>query len=171
MLNAISGNDTDDRNQSLTSALQAFQNVSGTGTGSISDISTLLGGYSDAGSSIGSLDSFSSILQSYLNTDAASITTDTMNVVQYMDEVEQVLEETAGTEKDTRSYQTLQDIYQYFADTTAGKASSLQKTLETSESDTDSFGQQGADNTAGSMFDFDSIEDETDAMIDALFEE
>lgn len=171
MLNAISGNSADDNSSTMTSILNTLQAGSGLGTGSISDVSTLLGLGGDSYSGIGSLDSFSGVLQSYLQGDA------TENV-QMTEKLQQVLEEAAGTEEEnSRSYQTLQEVYEYFAEKTAGKAAYLNAAWGNTDNDATTANQSVGDVTqtftpsSEVSFDFDSFESETDEMIDSMFEE
>lgn len=171
MLNAISGNRTDDSSSTMASVLNVLQAGNGLGTGSISDVSTLLGLGVDSYSGVGSLDSFSSVLQSYLQGN-------TTEDVQMTEMLEQVLEEVSGTEEETsRSYQTLQEVYEYFSEKTSGKAAYLNAAWGTAGS---AFGENSENTTAvtqnmadvsGASFDFDSFEKETDEMVDSLFEE
>lgn len=170
MLNAISGTSNDDSSNMLTSVLSSLQSVNNWGTGSISDISTLLGFSGSSYSGIGSLDSFSSVLQSYLNEN-------TTEAAQMAEKLEQVLEETAGTEEEgTKSYQTVQELYQYFSELTSGQAAGLTGALASAEetsgtSDYNTVATSQMSETTGTTFDFDSFEEETDEMIDSLTDE
>ena len=164
MLNALSGRDSQDSgNGSMAGVLSALQSSGLSGTGSISDVSTLLGGLGGEYGSVGSVDGFSDILQTYMNqnqTGAAGMA----------EKLEDVLEEVADTEGGTRSYQTVQELYQYFSELTAGKADSLQPESQTQKAGTDSATVSMAE-TTGIDFDFDSFESETDDMIDNALEE
>ncbi|MDO4167888.1 MAG: hypothetical protein Q4D32_10850 [Eubacteriales bacterium] len=171
MLNAISGNRTDDSSSTMASVLNVLQAGNGLGTGSISDVSTLLGLGVDSYSGVGSLDSFSSVLQSYLQGN-------TTEDVQMTEMLEQVLEEVSGTEEETsRSYQTLQEVYEYFSEKTSGKAANLNAAWGTAGSASRDNGEnttavtQNMADVSGASFDFDSFEKETDEMVDSLFEE
>lgn len=171
MLNAISGNRTDDSSSTMASVLNVLQAGNGLGTGSISDVSTLLGLGVDSYSGVGSLDSFSSVLQSYLQGN-------TTEDVQMTEMLEQVLEEVSGTEEETsRSYQTLQEVYEYFSEKTSGKAAYLNAAWGTAGSASRDNGEnttavtQNMADVSGASFDFDSFEKETDEMVDSLFEE
>ncbi|MCH5267124.1 MAG: hypothetical protein J1E62_02165 [Lachnospiraceae bacterium] len=161
MLNAISGNNSQDSGYgNIASVLSALQSSGSWGTGSISDVSTLLGLTGDY-SSIGSLNGFSTILQAYMNQNQTGI-------AEMVEKLEDVLEEAAETEGDTRSYKTVQEIYDYFAEMTSGKAESLVSS--------NSSGQSKNVGTVtpfpiGTDFDFDKFESETDAMIEATLEE
>lgn len=170
MLNAISGNSFDD-STSLTSAIGSMYSMNNLGTGSISDVSTILGllGNNYSGG-ISSLDSFSNILQTYLNQDSLQAT-------EMMEKLEDVLEETAGTQEEgTKSWKTVQELYEYFTEMTSGQANNLLGILSplslqegSAKKETSSEGSQTA--TASAMIDFDAIEQESDAMVESLMEE
>ncbi len=172
MLNAINGNSSDDMGGSLTSVLNTMNSVNNysqnnIGTGSISDIATILGLGNNAYSGIGSLDSFSGILQSYLNQNISQAT-------EMAEKLEEVLEETAGTEEEgTKSRQTVQELYEYFSKMTSGQADSLLGILSPSKASEQEKSQTGSgmESMNPSMVDFESFEQETDEMIDSLMEE
>lgn len=171
MLNAISGNSSNDNGMSLTSAIGSLYSMNDLGTGSISDVSTILGLLgNNYNGGVTSLDSFSNILQTYLNQDSLQAT-------EMMEKLEEVLEETAGTEEEgTKSWKTVQELYEYFADMTSGQANNLLGILSplsvkgvSSKKETSSEGSQTA--AASAMIDFDAIEQESDTMIESLMEE
>lgn len=171
MLNAISGNSSSDNGMSLTSAIGSLYSMNDLGTGSISDVSTILGLLgNNYNGGVTSLDSFSNILQTYLNQDSLQAT-------EMMEKLEEVLEETAGTEEEgTKSWKTVQELYEYFADMTSGQANNLLGILSplsvkgvSSKKETSSEGSQTA--AASAMIDFDAIEQESDTMIESLMEE
>lgn len=169
MLNAISGNNTADNSSSLLSALGGLQGMNTLGTGSISDVATLLGLGNSAYGGIGSVNSFSSVLQTYLNAEQK-------NVAEMTEKIEDVMEEVADTpEVESRSYQTLQDIYQYFQEQSSGRASNLLSALTgTTEQTSASEGKQSSvasGTIEATEFDFDGIEAETDEMIDSMMSE
>lgn len=170
MLNALNGSSSDDSSNSLTSAIGSMYSMNNLGTGSISDVSTILGLLGNNYSGVSSLDSFSSILQTYLNQDSSQ-------AAEMMEKLEGVLEETAGTtEEGTKSWKTVQELYEYFAEMTSGQANNLLGILSplsmkelSSKKETSSEEPQSAMGSA--MIDFDAIEQESDTMIDSLMEE
>lgn len=164
MLNAISGNSSDDSNSSLMSAIGSMYSMGNLGTGSISDVSTILGLVGNNYGGVSSLDSFSSILQTYLNRDSSQ-------AAEMMEKLENVLEETAGTQEEgSKSRQTVQELYEYFAEMTSGQANDLLGILSPlSQKETSSEESQSAMGTV--MVDFDAFEQESDEMIDSLMEE
>lgn len=100
MLNAISGTDSTDSISSL---------------GSLGSLGTI--GSLDTGSS------FASILQSYLS---GINNTDSLTAASMADKLSGVLEEAAKTEDTSSlSYQTVQELYEYFSNQLSAKASSL----------------------------------------------
>lgn len=164
MLNALSGRDSEDNIYgNMAGVLSALQSSPSWGTGSISDVSTLLSGLGNGYGGIGSLGSFSSVLQTYLNQNQ-------IGAAQMVEKLEDVLEKAAETEGDTLSYQTVEEIYQYFAEMTAGKAQGLQSGESSVRTSSPAAAPSVAE-TLGTNFDFDSFESETDAMIDGALEE
>lgn len=165
MLNALNGGSSDDSSNSLTSAIGSMYSMGNLGTGSISDVSTILGllGNNYSGG-VSSLDSFSNILQTYLNQDSSQ-------AAEMMEKLEGVLEETAGTEEEgTKSWKTVQELYEYFAEMTSGQANNLLGILSPdSKKETTSGESQSSMGSA--VIDFDAIEQESDTMIDSLMEE
>ena len=161
MLKALSG-DTSQNNGlgNMSGILSALQASDSWGTGSISDVSTLLGLTGDY-SGIGSLNGFSGILQAYLNQNQTG-------VAEMVEKLEDVLTEVAETEGDTKSYKTVQEIYEYFAELTSGKADSL---VATNSGQSNNVASVSFSETAGTDFDFDQFESETDEMIEAALEE
>lgn len=85
-----------------------------------------------------------------------------------VEKLEDVLEKTAETEGDTLSYQTVEEIYKYFTEMTAGKAQQVQSGESSAQS---SAATPSMAETSGTNFDFDSFETETDDMIEAALEE
>lgn len=170
MLNAISGNNTaDNSSNSLLSALGGLQGMNALGTGSISDVATLLGLGNNAYGGISSVNSFSSVLQTYMNAER-------QNVAEMTEKIEEVMDEVADTpETETRSYHTLQEIYQYFQEQSSGRAAELLSALTgtTEQASTSENKQSGM--TGGAVeaanFDFDGFETETDEMIDSMMSE
>lgn len=167
MLNAISGSSTADNNSSsLLSALGGMQGMNLLGTGSIADAATLLGLSGSAAQGIGSLNGFSSVLQTYLNAEHTGI-------AQMTEKIEEVMEEVAGTEEtESRSYQTLEEIYQYFLGQSSGSTASFLSALTgTGETASAVEEQKTASDTAPVNFDFDGFEKESDEMIESMMEE
>lgn len=130
MLNAISGNTSD--NSSLSS-LSAISSLYGLSTYSdIEDLSSLgtLGSLSGLTGidSTGSVSSFSSILESYLTNMDSTVESNATETAEMVEKLESVLEE-ANKSEDTNSltYQTVQELYEYFVDKTSAKAVALMK--------------------------------------------
>lgn len=161
MLNALSGNGSPNSGLgSMSGVLSALQASDSWGTGSISDVSTLLGLTGDY-SGIGSLNGFSGILQAYLSQNQAGI-------AEMVEKMEDVLAEAAEMEGDTKSYRTVQEIYEYFAELTAGKADGL---ISAGSRQSNNVGAVTFSETPGTDFDFDQFESETDDMIEVALEE
>lgn len=170
MLNAISGNQTDNSTNSLLSALGGLQGINGFGTGSISDVATLLGLGSGTYGGIGSVNSFSGILQTYLTAERKDAAEMAEKIEEAMDGV------TDASEKESRSYQTLEEIYQYFQDRSSDRAYSLLSGLTgTAEKAASHNSSSNAAAPAGAAekadFDFDGFEAETDEMIASMMNE
>lgn len=163
MLNALNGSALDDDSNSLTAAIGSMYSMNNLGTGSISDVSTILGALGNNYSGVSSLDSFSDVLQIYLNQN-------TSQSAEMMEKLENVLEETAGTQEEgTKSWKTVQELYEYFAEMTSGQANKLLGALSpSSEKDTS---EKTQSSMASAMIDFDALEQESDTMIDSLMEE
>lgn len=178
MLNAISGS-SDDSSYSSLSAISALSGLSQSG-----DISSLgsLSGLSSLGS-LGSTDSvsgFSDILQTYLSqmgTANATTEAEATEVAQMAEKLGDVLEE-AGKSEDTSSltYQTVQEIYEYFSDKVSARASELLGTSQNTEADTASktestqksaqssyIDQMNEAARKGQEFDFSGIDEEVEA--------
>lgn len=169
MLNAISGNNTADNSSSLLSALGGLQGMNALGSGSISDVATLLGLGNGLYGGIGSVNSFSSVLQTYMNAER-------QNVAEMTEKIEEVMDEVADTpETETRSYQTLQEIYQYFQEQSSGRAANLLSALTgtTEQASASENKQSGVASgvVEAANFDFDGFETETDEMIDSMMSE
>lgn len=169
MLNAISGNNTADNSSSLLSALGGLQGMNALGTGSISDVATLLGLGNNAYGGIGSVSSFSSVLQTYMNAEQK-------NMAEMTEKIEEVMDKVADTpEVESRSYQTLEEIYQYFQEQSSGRASNLLSALTGATEQTPSSAGKQSGVASGAVeaanFDFDGFEAETDEMIDSMMSE
>lgn len=177
MLNAISGSTDDSSFNSLSSinALSGLNNYS-----SIVDISSLSGlsGVGSSGSldSTGSVSGFSDILQSYLSNMNVTSEADATEAATMADKMEAVLEE-AKTSEDTSSltYQTVQELYDYFCNKSSVKAASLlgsdasTATSGTETANTENVSSQSSYieqmNKAalnGQEFDFSSIDEQID---------
>lgn len=169
MLNAISGSSTSDEG-----SLGALSAISGIGSlGSIDSLDSL-GALGD----VGSVSDFAGILQTYLNGGAAVTDTvpDAAEMTQHLSEV---LEEAAQSE-DTSSvtYKTVQELYEYFKEQTAGKAASLLGTASRKTgAQTDAVSTRNVQGTSademnqaaiqGQEFDFSQIDD----IVDSVFAE
>ena len=166
MLNAVSGN-------------------SGSGVSAVSGLSGLIGLNSLYGlggmTGVGSVDSalnFSNILQSYLGQDVVtSVLTDTSEAAEMAEKLSGVLEEASETE-DTSSltYQTVQELYEYFSKKVSARAAALMGTDTASKNQGASSG--GASKTtdidelsaiarSGGEVDFSQFDD----MVDSYFGE
>ncbi len=126
MLNAVSGSSSDDGG---FSALSALGGIAGLG-----DTGSLYGLGEDLLGNIGSVSGFSDILESYMAQDDE---TSAVSAAEMADKLSGVLEEAAQTENTSSlTYQTVQEIYEYFKDQVSAKAASLLGT-ETAEDKTD----------------------------------
>lgn len=138
-------------NNSASTMLNAVSGNSGNGVSAASGLSGLIGLNSLYGlggmTGVGSVDSalnFSSILQSYLGQDLmASALTDTSGAAEMAGQLSDVLEEASKTE-DTSSltYQTVQELYDYFSKKVSARAAALMGT------DTESQNQGASSGTA-----------------------
>lgn len=169
MLNAISGSSTSE--DGSLSALSAISSL-----GSLGGVDSLgsLGVLGD----VGSVSDFASILQTYLTGGTAA--TDTISDAAEMTEhLSEVLEESAQS-GDTSSvtYKTVQELYEYFKEQTAGKAASLLGTAsQTTEAQSEAASAQTVQSTSvdelnqaamqGQEFDFSQIDD----IVDSAFAE
>lgn len=152
MLNAISGNSSDN------------------GWDALSSLSSLgyLGG-------TGSIGDFSTILQNYLTGVNTNSYEETMEAAEMADRLSAVLDVAAKTEDTTSlTYKTAQELYEYFSEKVSAKASKLMggvssKTDGTSESTTASAGMASATQAVmqEEEFDFSQIDD----MVEAAFAE
>lgn len=174
MLNAISGNSSNDGSLSALSALSSISSLGGTDT--LSSLSSL--------GSLGSTDgisSFANILQTYLNGNASTnATSEATEAATMADKLSEVLQE-AEQKEDTSSltYQTVQELYEYFKEQTAGKAAALlgnssdttqgtQTTgTSTSTSKNNSVDAMNQAAIQGQEFDFSQI----DSIVDSVFAE
>lgn len=130
-------------NNSASTMLNAVSGNSGNSLSAVNGLSGLLGLNSLYGlggmTGLGSVDSalnFSSILQSYLGQDLmTSVLTDTSEAAEMTEQLSDVLEEAAETE-DTSSltYQTVQDLYEYFSKKVSTRAAALMGTNTESKS-------------------------------------
>ena len=122
MFHALSGDDSDSSGTSgLMNAVSSGLTSSLSGMQGLESLSGLLGGSDSSDSLLGasqSISGFAGILESYLNAQRSE-------AAQMAQSMSEVLKEAAKTE-DTSSltYQTVQDIYQYFQEQTK-KPSSL----------------------------------------------
>lgn len=175
MLNAISGNSSDDSSLGLIGSLGTLNSLGALDSLGISGLSGISGalGSLDSSSSV----SFANILDRYLSAAKTTAYTDSIEAAEMADKLSSVLEEAAQTE-DTSSltYKTVQELYEYFSERVSAKAASLMgsATGQTSTasassaiSSTASAEQMNQAAMSGQEFDF----PEMDEMVDAVFEE
>ena len=175
MLNAISGNSSDDSSLGLIGSLGTLNSLGALDSLGISGLSGISGalGSLDSSSSV----SFANILDRYLSAAKTTVYTDSIEAAEMADKLSSVLEEAAQTE-DTSSltYKTVQELYEYFSERVSAKAASLMgsTTGQTSKasassatSSTASAEQMNQAAMSGQEFDF----PEMDEMVDAVFEE
>lgn len=157
MLNAISGNSSDSSSFDVLSSLSSLSSLDSTS----------------------SLSSFSSILQNYLTGINTSSYEDTIQASTMADKLSSVLEEAKETE-DTSSltYQTVQELYEYFSEQVSAKAAALTGTTQ-SQSDSTSTSTTTAASASSTIdemnqaalqreeFDFSEIDD----VVDSVFTE
>ncbi len=173
MLNALSG-DTEESTDgsSLLNGVNLGQG-SGTLNSALSSLSGLGGTSSDGDellSAASGLSSFSNILQTYMSsqqTEAADMA----------EQLSTVLDEAAKSEDTSSlSYQTVQDLYQYFLNKTSTTAASLNGagTDSTDIPSSDGMGavaQNRLNPSEQTEFDFDSLESELQNSIDASMQQ
>lgn len=175
MLNAISGNSSDDSSSlGLIGSLGTLNSLGALDSLGISGLSGLSGALGSLDSS-GSI-SFANILDQYVSAAKASTYTDSIEAAEMADKLSSVLEEASQTE-DTSSltYKTVQELYEYFSEKVSAKAASLMggTTGHTSTAASSAAGvapsveqmNQAAMN--GQEFEFSEMDD----MVDAAFEE
>lgn len=138
-------------NNSASTMLNSVSGNAGSGVSAVSGLSGLLGLNSLYGlggmTGVGSVDSalnFSNILQSYLGQDLiTSAFSDTAEAAEMTEKLSDVLEEAAETEDTTSlTYQTVQDLYEYFSKKVSVRAAALMGT------NTESQGQGASSGTA-----------------------
>lgn len=174
MLNAISGNSSDDGSLSALNALSSIGSLGSTDAlSTLGSLGTLEG--------TGGISSFENILQTYLTGSASqTAASDATEAATMADKLSEVLKE-AEQKEDTSSltYQTVQELYQYFKEQTAGKAAALlgtasdnasqstqtAKTSISAESNSIDAMNQAA--IQGQEFDFSEI----DSIVDSAFAE
>lgn len=179
MLNAISGNSSDDSSLGLMGSLGALNSLGSLdalGMSGLSGISGALGSLDSSGSVL----SFANVLEQCLSSAKTTAYTESIEAAEMADKLSSVLEEAAGTE-DTSSltYKTVQELYEYFSEKVSSKAASLLgDAAGTGKAGTTSAASSAGDVTSsveqmnqaamkGQEFDF----SEMDAMVDAAFEE
>lgn len=178
MLNAVSGNSSDDSSLGLIGSLGTLNSLGALDSLGISGLS----GLSGISGALGSLDSsssvsFANILDRYLSAAKTTAYTDSIEAAEMADKLSSVLEEAAQTE-DTSSltYKTVQELYEYFSERVSAKAASLMgsttgqtstASASSATSSTASAEQMNQAAMSGQEFDF----PEMDEMVDAVFEE
>lgn len=175
MLNAISGNSSDDSSLGLIGSLGTLNSLGALDSLGISGLSGISGalGSLDSSSSV----SFANILDRYLSAAKTTAYTDSIEAAEMADKLSSVLEEAAQTE-DTSSltYKTVQELYEYFSERVSAKAASLMgsttgqtstASASSATSSTASAEQMNQAAMSGQEFDF----PEMDEMVDAVFEE
>lgn len=163
MLNALSGNSSDDSSYgNMAGILSALQSSGSWGTGSISDVSTLLGGIGGELSGISTLNNnFANVLAAYTGNSQSQLSG-------IVDQLQEVLQETSETESQTKSYQTIQEIYTTLAEMYSGKADSVQSTASaTQQAET----QVASSQTFTSETDFENIAKQMDEVMEDAFTE
>lgn len=169
-------------NNSASTMLNAVSGNSGSGVSAISGLSDLVGLNSLYGlggmTGVGSVDSalnFSNILQSYLGQNlATSVLTDTTEAAEMTEKLSGVLEEAAETEdKSSLTYQTVQELYDYFSKKVSTRAAALLGTGTESQkassvaAKTTSIDELNAMAQKGGDMDFSQF----DTMVDSVFDE
>ena len=171
MLNAISGNSSDDGSLSALNALSSIGSLGSTDAlGTLGSLGTLEG--------TGGISSFANILQTYLTGSTSQTTaSDATEAATMADKLSEVLKE-AEQKEDTSSltYQTVQELYQYFKEQTAGKAAALlgtasdntsQSTQTSALAESNSIDAMNQAAIQGQEFDFSEI----DSIVDSAFAE
>lgn len=164
-------------NNSTSTMLNAISgNYSNNGLDALSSISSL-GSLSSLGSVSGVSD-FSSILQNYLTGVTANSYTESLEAATMADKLSSVLEEAEETE-DTSSltYKTVQELYEYFSEQVSAKASALMGTASDGKessssktavsSETSTIEQMNQAAMQGKEIDFSEIDD----IVEAAFAE
>lgn len=175
MLNAISGNSSDDSSSlGLIGSLGTLNSLGALDSLGISGLSGLSGALGSLDSS-GSI-SFANILDQYVSAAKTAAYTDSIEVAEMADKLSSVLEEAARTE-DTSSltYKTVQELYEYFSEKVSAKAASLMGNTtghastapSSSTSTASSIEQMNQAAMNGQEFEFSEMDD----MVDAAFEE
>ena len=174
MLNAISGNSSDDSSLGLIGSLGTLNSLGALNSLGISVVSGLSGalGSLDSSSSI----SFANILDQYVSAAKTTAYTESIEAAEMADKLSSVLEEAAQTE-DTSSltYKTVQDLYEYFSEKVSARAASLMGSTtgntstaaSSSASAASSVEQMNQAAMNGQEFAFSEMDD----MVDAAFEE
>lgn len=168
MLNALSGNSSDDSSYgNMAGILSALQSSGSWGTGSISDVSTLLGGIG------GELSGLSSLNNNFANVLAAYTGNSQSQLSGVVDQLQQVLQETSETESQTKSYQTIQEIYTTLAQMYSGKADTVQNSTAQSTASTtkQAENQTTSSQSFTSETDFENITKEMDQVMEDAFTE
>lgn len=160
MLNALSGDTSEDSGSgNLLNAVTS--RLTSSGLSSLNGLESLLGSGDDLLSASQGVSNFSSILETYLNAQNAE-------AVQMSEKLSEVLEEAAQTE-DTSSltYQTVQEIYQYFMDKTS--ASSAAEVVRGGSSAEQSQVETGTavTSTDATEMDFDALERQIQEEVEA----
>ena len=175
MLNAISGNSSDDSSLGLIGSLGTLNSLGALDSLGISGLSGISGalGSLDSSSSV----SFANILDRYLSSAKTTAYTDSIEAAEMADKLSSVLEEAAQTEDSSSlTYKTVQELYEYFSERVSAKAASLMgsttgqtstASASSATSSTASVGQMNQSAMSGQEFDF----PEMDEMVDAVFEE
>ncbi len=174
MLNAISGNSSDDSSLGLIGSLGTLNSLGALNSLGISVVSGLSGalGSLDSSSSI----SFANILDQYVSAAKTTAYTESIEAAEMADKLSSVLEEAAQTE-DTSSltYKTVQELYEYFSEKVSARAASLMGSTtgntstaaSSSASAASSVEQMNQAAMNGQEFAFSEMDD----MVDAAFEE
>ena len=168
MLNALSGNSSDDSSYgNMAGILSALQSSGSWGTGGISDVSTLLGGID------GELSGLSSLNNNFANVLAAYTGNSQSQLSGVVDQLQQVLQETSETESQTKSYQTIQEIYTTLAQMYSGKADTVQNSTAQSTASTtkQAENQTTSSQSFTSETDFENITKEMDQVMEDAFTE
>lgn len=164
MLNAISGNDTS-KSSTYNNIAGNLSTMQGLGdTSGLSGLTSLLGGEYNG---VGTVSDFSSLLETYM----AGNNTSNSEVVEKLQSAMEEAEKSG--EANTNSYKTVQELYQYFSENNTGASGLMQALSGTGESR--SSGNVNSTSTiqknnrlAEAEIDFDSLEAESDQMIDEL---
>ena len=167
MLNALSGNYSDDSGSDFSGIMNAVSSAySSSGLSSVLGSSFGLLGSINSGDigSLGALTSFSDILKLYMNTQ----TSEAAGMAEKLSDAIKKAE--AQGEQDTSSYKTVQEIYEFFKEKSTMAAAALGSNTTSSQVDNTSSinmvaasGQVAAEQMA--EFDFDAFESEMDNSI------